>query len=697
MSENFNIADLCGWAPKVDKDALTAAYKEFGPVIKQMPVFADTPKRYMLWEITRKLLGQDTPNYAQQIGDCLIQSTRIRMADGSEKNIEDVQVGEYVLTHKNNIKRVLRTIKKPYSGKIYTFKGQGSPRTVSTTSDHEILKIDVKNRKTLYDDDNWVPAEDLKIKDKVLIKNLSGLYDPKVHIVDITNYLNDKYRYDNTYVYPVNGGKPVYRYIPINKSFARFVGLYLAEGSKCYSKVGLSFHTNEKELIQNTRNLILEIFGLPSSVVDKKTSLCSTVNVYSVVFAEFISNFLPGVANSKQVPPLFFQASKEIQLELFKGWMEGDGHYRVDITENTNRIAAAGVSISSQLIQDMYTIALNNNIKANVHRRKDREDRQTAYSLQFYGESVLSLCPELKNKINPDTDRKSWQTRSDIIEPGYALNIKEISIEEVNDIFVYCLEVEDDHSFVANGYVVSNCVSFGAKNACEYLQAFQLKNSDKNKWRFVFPPYIYGISRVQIGGGRLGNSDGSLGIWATQGLIKYGCLFTDVPGVPQYAGSVAKAWGRSGPPKQFIDEGSKYLLKMSMDAAKVTMWEQFKSAISNGYPVTVASSYGFSMKQGSRGYHENTDTWPHQLCAIGYDESDVYEEPCVCILNSWGVNAHGDVIDKVTNEKWPGGTLRVRKSVFLKMLVDDGGDSWAYSNLDLGFVPRLPESAFSIF
>lgn len=240
-----------------------------------------------------------------------------------------------------------------------------------------------------------------------------------------------------------------------------------------------------------------------------------------------------------------------------------------------------------------------------------------------------------------------------------------------------------------------DCVSFGAKNGCEHLQAFQLKSGDKSKWRSVFPPYIYGISRVQIGGGRIRGA-GSLGVWATQGLIKYGCLFTDIPGVPKYSKAIAQSWGNSGPPKQFIDEASKYLLKMQMDAAKVTMWEQLKSAISNGYPITIASNYGFTMKPGSRGYHEYADTWPHQMCILGYDESEQYEEPCVCIVNSWG-NVHGEIIDKVTNEKWPVGTLRVRKSVVLKMLLDGGGDSWAYSNLDLGFVPRLPESAFSIF
>ena len=704
MSEVINWENLCGWAPKVDKTVLADAYKEFGPVIKQMPVFADTPKRFMLWEITRKLLGQDTVNYPQQDGDCLIATTKIRMADGSEKNIEDVQVGEYVLTHKNNIKRVLRTIKKPYNGKIYTFKGQGAPRTVSTTADHNLIKVDVKNKTGYYKDKtyqyhnvtkNWVPAEELKIKDKLFIKDLTGLYDSSVNLLDITKYLNNEFKFDERFVY-CNGGKSIYRYIPIDKDFARLVGLYLAEGCLSNGRTMFCFNSNETDLINDTKELINKCFGCDStSTLHNERQTCALVNVYSIIVEKFIKAFIPGLANTKRVPTLFFQTSKEIQLELFKGWMDGDGHYRVDISDNTNRIAATGVSISKELIEDMYSICLNNSIKTNIHKRKDRENRQTAYSLQFYGESVLSLCPELKNKINPDTDRKSWQTRSDIVDSGYALNIKEISIEQVNDIFVYCLEVEDDHSFVANGYVVSNCVSFGAKNACEHLQAFQLKNSDKNKWRSVFPPYIYGISRVQIGGGRLGRQAGSLGVWATQGLIKYGCLFTDTPGVPQYAKVIAQSWGASGPPKQFIDEASKYLLKMQMDAAKVTMWEQLKSAISNGYPVTVASSYGFSMKLGARGYHENTDTWPHQMCIIGYDESEQYEEPCVCILNSWG-NAHGEVIDKVTNEKWPVGTLRVRKSVVLKMLVDDGGDSWAYSNLDLGFVPRLPESAFSI-
>lgn len=247
------------------------------------------------------------------------------------------------------------------------------------------------------------------------------------------------------------------------------------------------------------------------------------------------------------------------------------------------------------------------------------------------------------------------------------------------------------------GQEIGDCVSFGAKNALEYLQAFLLK-SNKDKWRFVFPPYIYGISRVQIGGGRLGNSDGSIGVWATQGLIKYGCLFNDVPGVPKYSGSIAKSWGRSGPPKNFIDEASKHLLKISIDAAKVTTWEQLTSAIANGYAITVASNYGFTMKPQSSGFHEQSGNWAHQMCIIGYDESSENpDDHCVCILNSWA-NAHGEVTDKTTGEKWPVGTLKVRKKVVLRMLVDGGGDSWAYSNLDLGFIPRKPlvESDFTI-
>ena len=40
------------------------------------------------------------------------------MADGSIKNIEDVQVGDEVITHKNRSRKVITTQITPYNGKL---------------------------------------------------------------------------------------------------------------------------------------------------------------------------------------------------------------------------------------------------------------------------------------------------------------------------------------------------------------------------------------------------------------------------------------------------------------------------------------------------------------------------------------------------------------------------------------------------
>ncbi len=161
---------------------------------------------------------------------------------------------------------------------------------------------------------------------------------------------------------------------------------------------------------------------------------------------------------------------------------------------------------------------------------------------------------------------------------------------------------------------IGDCVSFGAKNAVEYLICTEKAvNGIREDFHPIFPPYIYGTSRVQVGGGRLGNEDGSLGSWAAQSVMKYGILAADDSGVPAYSGQVAKTWGRSpGPAQNFLDIASKRPVK---SAAQIKSWEELVAAIVNGYPCTVASNQGFAMEADSSGFHQAKGQWGHQLCA----------------------------------------------------------------------------------
>src|SRR3990167_4557052 len=197
---------------------------------------------------------------------------------------------------------------------------------------------------------------------------------------------------------------------------------------------------------------------------------------------------------------------------------------------------------------------------------------------------------------------------------GGLSRITEIKKSFVKDYDVYCITTEGYHTLIANKIAQKNCVSFGAKNAIEYLQCCQILLSGKSeKFKPIFPPYLYGTGRVQAGGDG-GGGDGSLGSWQAKAVMEYGTIPSDLenPKCPSYSGGIARKWGdRPGPPKEFLEVGKTHLVK---SAAKISSWEQLCKAISNGYPCTVASNQGFEMTSRDGKFHNPSGNWSHQMC-----------------------------------------------------------------------------------
>jgi C1A family cysteine protease len=114
--------------------------------------------------------------------------------------------------------------------------------------------------------------------------------------------------------------------------------------------------------------------------------------------------------------------------------------------------------------------------------------------LNFYGSDVFTLFPEHAALFEHKTQRASTvQYKS--TEYGYACRISSITIEEVEEVPVYNLEVEDDHTYVANGIAVHNCTANAIAGAIEFEQI-------KQNMPQVFIPsrlFIYYNERVTEG------------------------------------------------------------------------------------------------------------------------------------------------------------------------------------------------------
>lgn len=235
-----------------------------------------------------------------------------------------------------------------------------------------------------------------------------------------------------------------------------------------------------------------------------------------------------------------------------------------------------------------------------------------------------------------------------------------------------------------------DCVSMGWSNAIAYRQGFQIAREQRNEiLKIPFPPYMYGISRVQIGKRSLGRGAGSIGAWAAQGSQAYGVLPVEAANQLgfTYSGRLADQWGFQGPPQSTVDYARKFRIRT---VSQVKSWEDVRDALVHGYPCTVASNVGFM------GGHQDRDgkrwlrargNWGHQMCFIGVEDRPSREKGAYC-LNSWGVDAH----PRPLNDEPPGGFWVDWQTV--QRMVQQG-DSWAYSDFD-GF-PGDAEADWNAF
>lgn len=311
--------------------------------------------------------------------------------------------------------------------------------------------------------------------------------------------------------------------------------------------------------------------------------------------------------------------------------------------------------------------------------------------------SLVSSCSvsiDIRDKVTPPEAREGWAGPQAVAEAAaIRADMPEFQIvgdagdNAEKDVRLWNASLAVlGHHLPNYPQEIGDCVSFGAKNAVEYLQCSEMMiRGPPRSFRPVYPPYIYGTSRVQIGKGKL-RGDGSVGAWAARAVQQYGVLAADESKVPKYAGSVAKDWGRSGPPEWAIDAAKEFLVRT---VAQVNSADDVRDAICNGYPVTIASNFGsrdFDEKDGRRVARGN-GSWNHQMCIIAYDGDEKSGVDYFYVINSWGEKAHPAPL-----QGEPPGGFWITRAQCEKIVAQD--DSFAFSGFD-GFPAR--DLDFSLF
>ncbi|MCD6115224.1 hypothetical protein J7J74_03015, partial [bacterium] len=201
------------------------------------------------------LIVQDLVNWAKSNGivvgpgrGCFLPGTKILMKDGTLKNIEDIKVGERLITHLGNKRKVKQVLEYDIEEEIAVIKAKMFPFDLKLTKDHKVLAVrhklcNVKSvKKTLCKPTcnrsckknlwknyklEWIEAQDLK-KDDFLLYPIPKRRKLKITFDLLKLGLDAHLKGDENFVWYEIGSnklipKKVKRFIQLDEKLARLI------------------------------------------------------------------------------------------------------------------------------------------------------------------------------------------------------------------------------------------------------------------------------------------------------------------------------------------------------------------------------------------------------------------------------------------------------------------------------------------
>jgi len=193
--------------------------------------------------------------------------------------------------------------------------------------------------------------------------------------------------------------------LPIDESFWRVVGLYLAEGHVARDRgrggaererIAWSFHPRDEEHLVNHVVGYWEGQGVKTRVFDTPTSRC--VQVSSRVLADWWTDVLGLGRNSyeQRLPNLIWEQSKERKWALLAGLWEGDGSWSV-VNGGPSVVIELG-TVSDELADGVARLLRDLGIVCSWKRGRTAKSTKETHWLRISGadqvERAISLVPE---------------------------------------------------------------------------------------------------------------------------------------------------------------------------------------------------------------------------------------------------------------------------------------------------------------
>lgn len=233
--------------------------------------------------------------------------------------------------------------------------------------------------------------------------------------------------------------------IPLTHSLARLLGLYCAEGSIVRTRerpnsyvLNFSFGPTEQDLASSTRQLLQDVFGVTPRLGDRETTLAVAVSKSSI--AHLFQRLCGAKAGGKHVPPQLFMAPDDLVDSFLHAYIEGDGHNypngKVSVT-TTSEDLAFGVSFLALRLGYLPSIYENALQPGKQIQGRSVKQAESQHTVVWYADRTVP--------------RRYCES-----DKFYFVPLRSIAREDF-DGEVYNMEVDEEHNYLANFFLVKNC------------------------------------------------------------------------------------------------------------------------------------------------------------------------------------------------------------------------------------------------
>lgn len=368
------------------------------------------------------------------------------------KPIEDLVVGDRVLTHRGRYRHVTRTYSRYVDDTVIEYRPVGS-RPFLITKDHKMwtAKRGTCSSCSKSRGCRHAPVGELEwnrgvdIEGHVVARGfLSGVLDKE--FLKVLQPI-------------VPQGKWKATEVAVTPDFMRFLGYYLSEGHVNGNAVVFTFSPQEAEYAQDAVSLAESIFGLIASVGVYQAALRVTLS--SRRLAAFVSELVGSGCDQKLLPEWTLTLPVHKQRELLRGLYRGDG----SVSANHQSVLALS---NRELIYQVWQILTRFSARTGLSHIAPKPFAIGAHDGVARPQGRIVWSDDCSADYRHINDKSRYPYRE--VPPRHSRYWTAPSGHECVSAtyrevpyagMVFDIEVEEDHSFVVEGVVSSNCYSYG--------------------------------------------------------------------------------------------------------------------------------------------------------------------------------------------------------------------------------------------